>query len=365
MQDQPDQTGPAPMEGHGGYNARSSVQASGAAPALPLLDEAARTVALPAGSGPVTVADYGASQGHNSLAPMAVAVRTLRDRLAAGREISVVHTDLADNDFSALFDLLESDPASYLNLYPDVFASAVGRSFYRQILPTGSVTLGWSAWSVQWLSRIPAPIPDQLQISYSRSPDARAAYAAQAAQDWTDFLRHRGRELHDGAQLVVITMARTDAGDFGYAAQVEAIYDTLQALVAEGRVQKEEAARMAIPTYGRTRQEFAAPFAAGPFAGLRLDRLEIFEGDDAIWRDFQKNGDAASFGARWSAFSRGSVLPTMALGLAGAGPERMRDFIDLMEAGMTRRLAAAPAPTLMPLAAIVLSAVAGTGPARG
>jgi hypothetical protein len=29
------------------------------------------------------------------------------------------------------------------------FPSAVGRSFYQQILPSGSVTLDWSSWVVQ------------------------------------------------------------------------------------------------------------------------------------------------------------------------------------------------------------------------
>jgi hypothetical protein len=69
---------------------------------------------------------------------------------------SVVHTDLPGNDFSALFQTLADDPESYLRGDPAVFASAVGRSFYEQILPAGSVTLGWSSWAVQWLSRVPA-----------------------------------------------------------------------------------------------------------------------------------------------------------------------------------------------------------------
>lgn len=352
----PEPAAPAPMEGHGGYNARSAVQASGAAPELPLLEQAARDATLLPGTGPVAVADYGSSQGRNSLAPIGLAVRTLRGRLAEDRAISVIHTDLPDNDFSALFDLLDRDPGSYLKADAAVFASAVGRSFYDQMLPAATVTLGWSAWSVQWLSRAPLPIQDQVHVAYSRDEPVRAAFALQAAQDWHDFLRHRARELHPGGRLVVMAMAATDNGDFGYRPVMTAMYDTLCALVAEGVVQQDEAARMVIPTYGRTRDEFAAPFAPGIGAGLTLEHLEMVEGEDTIWRDYRQTGDATAFGARWAAFSRASVLPTLARGLgADAGPDRTRDVINRMETGMARHLAAAPERSLMPLAMIVAS----------
>src|SRR6476660_1639064 len=126
--------------------------------------------------------------------PLAVAISALRERVGRERAISVVHTDLPDNDFAALFQTLASDPNSYLHGDPAVFASAVGRSLYEQILPSDSVTLAWSSWAVQWLSQVPAPIPDQVQVSYSRDPTARAAFARQAAEDWRTFLAHRGRE---------------------------------------------------------------------------------------------------------------------------------------------------------------------------
>lgn len=152
-------------------------------------------------------------------------------------------------------------------------------------------------------------------------------------------------------------MARTDDGDFGYHGLLAALYGTLLELVAEGLVRGEEAARMAIPTVGRTRAEFAAPFADGLFAGLKLEYLDVFPGEDAIWRDFARDGDAQAFGTRWAAFSRASVMPTMTLGLTdGAHDSRAGEFATRMEAGMAKRLAAAPEPTLIPLAAIVLAA---------
>jgi len=356
MSDKTMPAGPAPMEGHGGYNRRSAVQGSSGAGALPLLRQAAREVVLPVGEAPVVIADYGSSQGRNSLVPMAAAIEVLRTRIGAGRAISVVHTDLPSNDFAPLFQLLADDPASYLRDDPAVFASAVGRSFYEQTLPSASVTLGWSAWAVQWLSRTPAPVPDHVQVAYSHDAAAREAFARQAARDWDVFLGCRAKELASGGRLVVLTMARTDEGDFGYRALLSAMYGALRALIAEGLVSQDEAARMAIPTVGRTRTEFTAPFTAASHAGLTLEQLDIFEGEDTIWRDFLRDGDAQAYGARWAAFSAASVLPTMALGLAGGAEDpRATEFLARLELGMTARLAAAPEPMLIPLAAMVIA----------
>src|SRR5262249_39305199 len=126
---------PAPMEGHGVYNRNSQMQAAGLVPALPLLERAARGVPLAPTPGTIVIADYGSSEGHNSLRPMRLAIRELRRRVGNDRAISVVHTDQADNDFSTLFEMLESDPDSYMRDDPRVFASGVGRSFYEQIFP--------------------------------------------------------------------------------------------------------------------------------------------------------------------------------------------------------------------------------------
>jgi hypothetical protein len=150
---------PAPMEGKGAYNRSSSVQEAGSLPAIALLERVARKVALPPSPGLVVIADYGSSEGHNSLVPMAAAICALRERVGRERAIFVFHTDLVGNDFTALFQTLANDPDSYLRNDPAAFAAAVGRSYFQQILPTSSVTLGWSAWAVQWLSRVPARFP--------------------------------------------------------------------------------------------------------------------------------------------------------------------------------------------------------------
>src|ERR1700730_2457302 len=58
---------PAPMERHGVYNRRSRVQAAGLAPAVPLLEQAARTVPLAAVAQPVVIADLARLRGATRL----------------------------------------------------------------------------------------------------------------------------------------------------------------------------------------------------------------------------------------------------------------------------------------------------------
>lgn len=342
------------MEGHGAYNRSSRVQAAGSSPAVPLLEKAAQQVSLAASPEPIVIADYGSSEGHNSLAPLSVVMRILRERVGRARAISVVHTDLPGNDFSALFQTLASDPDSYLRDDPRAFPSAIGRSFYEQIMPDSSVTLGWCSWAVQWLSRVPALIPDQVQVAYSRDAAVRAAFSEQAAKDWRCFLVHRGTELRLGSRLVVLSMALDDHGDFGYRPAVSAIYGAVLDLLKEGFISEEEAHRMVIPTVGRSRQDFMAPFAeTGSFAGLRIEEIDVFYGEDRIWTEFQSHGDARAYATRWAAFSRASVCPTLAASLDDH-ELRAAEFIDRMEARMIARLEIAPEPMLIPLAKMVL-----------
>jgi hypothetical protein len=349
-------TRPAPMEGGGVYNRSSRVQAAGLAPAISLFEWAAGTVPLATAPEAIVIADYGSSEGRNSLTPVAVAIGALRKRTVPERPICVVHTDLPSNDFNALFQTLANDPDSYLRNDAATFASAVGRSFYQPILPPCSVTLGWSSWAVQWLSRIPAPIPDQIQIAYSNNAPARAAYLRQAADDWRLFLEGRAGELCPGGRLVVLTMALTEDGDFGYRGVLRAMYGALLALADDGLIGAAEVRRMAIPTVGRSRDDLAAPFSAtGSFAGLSIEHLDVFHAEDQIWRDYERDRDAAKFGARWAAFSRASVFPTLALGLDGGSDDpRAVAFIARLENGMAARLAAEPEPTVIPLAVIGL-----------
>jgi hypothetical protein len=130
------------MEGGGFYNLHARIPAGGADLALPYLEGAAQSLALPPASDPIVVADYGSSQGKNSLAPMRAVIRSLRTRVGNERAVMVVHVDQHANDFNTLFDVLHNDPERYSLDDPNVFPSAIGRSFYETVFPPHHVDLG-------------------------------------------------------------------------------------------------------------------------------------------------------------------------------------------------------------------------------
>ena len=152
------------MEGKGSYNRYARLPAGGGALALPHLERAIADV--PVGSGVIVIADYGSSQGKNSLAPMAVAISTVRARADPERSILVCHEDQPSNDFNALFELLDSHPDRYQLADPNVFPCAIGRSFYENVLPEEFVHVGCSSYAAMWISRIPALIPDHIAAAF-------------------------------------------------------------------------------------------------------------------------------------------------------------------------------------------------------
>jgi hypothetical protein len=342
---------PAAMEGQGFYNRSSRIQAGGIASAVPMMERAAR--AVPLSGQAINIADYGSSQGRNSLVPLSAAIDIFRQRVGKDPVISVVHTDLPENDFTALFQTVNRDPSSYLHHDPAVFSFAVGRSFYEQILPSDSVTLGWSSWAAHWLSRCPGQIPDQVQAIFSHDAEARAVFAKQSAEDWERFLSMRERELRPGGRLIVLAMASDYRGELGQRALVNAIYEALLDLVKSGFLSAEELSRMVIPSMPRTREEFIAPFAGGRFGTLQVEEVEIYLGEDLFWAEFEKNGDAQAYGAQWAAFSRASAFPSLAKYLE-AGKDPM-EFYQRLEAGMAARVAANPEQVLIPLCRMVMS----------
>lgn len=346
---------PEPPEGYS-YTASSRLRAAGLTTAISLFEAAAADVPLPPQPVPIVIADYGASTGHNSLLPIGAALNVLRTRTRPDHAVSVTHTDVPGNDFSALFTTLADDPDSYLHKDGAAYCSAVGRSFYTQVLPSNSVSLGWSSWAVQWLSRVPGPLSGAVHVSRQNDQSVHAAYNRQAALDWHEFVAFRGRELTPGGRLVVLTMGLTENGDFGMHQLFDAAEAALEDCAAEDLVTAQELDAMSIPIVGRRDNDFHTPFApSGRFEGVSIEHLEEFDGGDRFWRQYQIDGDASAFGARWAGFARAVVFDVLIGALAGGKRDpRAQQFGDRLEARLAAHLAADPEPMRIPLAALVL-----------
>jgi hypothetical protein len=331
----------AVMKGHGFYNEHSRPQQNADSLGLPFLERAVEELNVPQGAELAAVADFGAAQGRNSLEPMRLAVEKMRRRTTISTPIVVFHTDLPQNDFGSLFALVEDSPESYLRSVENVFALAAGKSFYERIFPDGFPSLGWTAVSVHWLSKVPCNIPDHVYAQRA-GQRVRKAYAEQAREDWQRFLGHRARELRPGGELIVVAVTTDDTGNTGGESLMDLTNEPLLAMVETGFIRPEEYRRMNMPAYHRTMQEFTEPLRSGTLTeGLVLMESIRAEFSDQLWPEYEQRGDTSAFAASYTEFMRAFTEAPLFAGLdADRTPadrerlvkeyfERMRSLIEV------------------------------------
>ena len=332
------------MEGNGFYNKYAAIPAAGAALALPLLEQAARLIHLDSCDRPIVIADYGSSEGKNSLAPMRAAIAVLRARAGPERPIIVYHTDLPANDFNTLFEVLEGEPGSYVRGERNVFPSVIGRSFYQSVLPPSYVDLAWSSYAAVWLSRVPRQIPDHFFIPCSTA-SVRAEFERQAALDWEAFLSLRATELRPGGRLVVALPSLADDGTIALAPIMDHANAVLSELLAIGLITAEERGRMTLASCPRRQGDLLAPFAEhGQFKGLTVERCMTSVGADTAWAEYELDKDAEALAWKRALFFRAIFMPSLAQALGPSrGTEQRQAFGAALEAGLRRRLVDYPA----------------------
>jgi hypothetical protein len=333
------------MEGKGAYNRYATVPAAGSTLALPLLEKAAQELDAGDGDEPLVIADYGASQGKNSLAPIRKAIETLRPRVGSHRPILVFHIDQPSNDFNTLFTLLDADADTYTLDDPNIYPCAIGKSFYLNVLPPNSVHLAWCSYAAVWLSAVPARIKDHFISLYGTGPE-RAAFQSQAAQDWKAFLSLRAAELRTGGRLVVVLPGLDDDGISGFEGLMGDANAVLAEMASEGAIRAEERDRMALGAYPRKRSELLAPFETDRcFEGLVLGECEFLPLSDSLWADYERHRNSEVLARKRALFFRSIFVPSLALGLSDSDdPERCSAFADSFESRLTRRLANHPVP---------------------
>ena len=327
------------MDGSGFYNEHSVQQEEAAAAGVAMLRRAAGEAPLPVDSAPFVVVEYGSSGGRHPLRrhathPLRVALDELDSRGDHG-SVSVVHTDLPGNDFSTLFETVAGDPETYAR--PGVFTYAAGRSFYEALFADGTVSLGWSATAVAWLSTTPCPLPEHL-FSFASTGAPRRVWADAAADDWSTFLLRRAAELRSGGQIVVTALVSGDRYLDWMAVVESAVDDTL----ADGVIGRDEHDAMVIPTYIREPDEL---FGAVQRSGLPLDLLEseIATASDPAFDSLQAHGDAARYATEAVDAYRAWSEPSLLAGVdAARSPHERAAIADSIYDRTRARLQATP-----------------------
>jgi hypothetical protein len=211
-----------------------------------------------------------------------MAIDALQARETNARSVVVVHTDLAENDFTSLFETVADDPGSYGR--PGTFTYAAGHSFYDRLFPDASLSLAWSATAPVWLRTTPCELPDHL-FSYAATGEPRAVWQRAAADDWRTFLDHRAHELREGGQLVVnLPVAGPD-----YLEWMGVVEGGARDARDRGIVTPSEFAAMVIPTYLSTVEDVRK--IVEDVDGLALEESEVAMAPDPAYASFREHGD--------------------------------------------------------------------------
>ncbi|WP_372574455.1 hypothetical protein [Ruegeria jejuensis] len=311
------------MVGHGFYDGHSAPQWEATAHVLPWLEEAAAALDLP-DRGVITLADFGCSEGRNSVAVMQHLVTALRTR--SERPIRTIHSDLPTNDFTDLFALLNPEAGS---AFADdhVYSSAVAGTMFRQLLPPASVQMAMTFNAIGFLSRRPldrlpgyilANGPSALNPVGHVSTAERAAFAQQADADLRSFARARAAELVPGGKLLIEVFGAGETlrtCDGIYDVLNDAVLDALKA----GMLTQEAYARYYQPVYMRRLDEVLAPFEDSNSDLNTLfmrERSELYEIPVSFVDAFQQNGDVATYAKAYTDFFRAFTETSLRLNLA-------------------------------------------------
>jgi hypothetical protein len=319
------------MKGTGYYDQHSTAQMSSIRALQDWVDDAVANLPLPAPPRPVTVLDLGSSEGGNAIRVMEAIVNGLRRR--TDRPLQTIYSDLASNNFNQLFTNLEATRRAGVR-FPGVYPGAVAGSFYRMLLPPGTVHLATSFNAIQWLDQLPAVLmPDA--VVYRRlhpprsglivSPQATTAFTRQAEQDLVRFLECRARELVPGGKLLLASPGDTEQARVadGFA---DVLIDACLDLVAAGQLEQEEYERLTMPVYFRTVEELLAPLErpGSPLHGVfAVDRAEALEVPTPFGVEFRRGGNVAAYADAYTGFLRAISEPVVRAALnqpAGEDP---------------------------------------------
>jgi len=292
------------MKGGGYYSQRTRGAKDVIDNASGMLVEAADAINPPDSGGPIVLADFGAADGGTSESALRKCIEQIRGRFPHN-QIQVTYTDLPSNDFSALFkNLLGVGPQAartYLTDIENVFVSACGIGFHRQLLPDASLDIGFSATAMHYISEKPCPIENHVHM-VGASGETLTAYADQARQNWNDLLVARAKELRPGGRLVMLNFGIDEEGRYlgntGGINMFDTFADIWGQMCNEGTISESEFINASFPQYYRTVEEFCAPFkdSDSPVyqAGLRLVSAKTGVVGCPYRRAFDEAGSAMS-----------------------------------------------------------------------
>uniref|UniRef100_A0A0D3GER8 Uncharacterized protein n=1 Tax=Oryza barthii TaxID=65489 RepID=A0A0D3GER8_9ORYZ len=259
-------------EGEISYARNSRVQNKAMMETKSILDKVTQEVYTGLLPRNMVIADLGCSSGPNTLRFVSEVINIITKCQNKLGQIDLMDlqfflNDLPGNDFNHLFRTLETfKKANETNhegeIVPAYYICGVPGSYYTRLFPQQTIHLFHSSISLHWLSQVPEELngrkkvylnEENIYITKTTPQSVVKLFQEQFYKDFSLFLTLRHEELVLGGQMVLTFCGRKDedarSGSelnnlFGLLAQ------SLQSLVAEGLVEKENLESFNLPLYG-------------------------------------------------------------------------------------------------------------------
>ena len=244
-------------------------------------------------------ADYGSADGGTSQEMWYMLIKKLR-QMNDHRQITILYTDLASNDFSTLFKSMqgmnENVNFAYQKQFENVFVHGCGTGFHSQIMPSNTLSLGFSATAMHYVSQKPCQIKNHVHMVKSTNSE-KLKFMKQAEEDWKKILTCRSKELKKGAKFICLNFGIDENGMYlgntGGHSMFDKFNEHWQRLREEKVISQDEYEKATFAQHYRTLEEFKKPFiderTINNKLGLKLISCETKLTKCPYRKDYEKN----------------------------------------------------------------------------
>ncbi len=212
------------------------------------------------------IADFGSADGGTSQEMWFNIIEKLR-KSGDSRQIEMLYTDLASNDFSVLFRTMQgmqgNSKFAYQKNFENIFVHGCGTGFHKQLMSNNSLSLGFSATAMHYVSERPCLINDHVHMVGS-SDNEKQQFKNQALKDWETILLNRSKELIQGGRFICINFGIDEngrhLGNTGGHNMFNNFSKHWRKLEKNGIITNEEFINATFTQHYRTVEEFRKPF---------------------------------------------------------------------------------------------------------
>tara|TARA_Y100000590_G_scaffold457815_1_gene611238 strand:+ start:3390 stop:4517 length:1128 start_codon:yes stop_codon:yes gene_type:complete len=212
------------------------------------------------------MADFGSADGGTSQAMWSKLINIIR-KGNDNRHIEILYTDLASNDFSTLFKtmqgMLGNTKLSFQKKFNNVFVHGCGTGFHQQLMSNESLSLGFSATAMHYVSEKPCQIKNHVHMVGADSSE-KIKFEEQALKDWESILISRSKELAKGGRFICLNFGIDENGRFLGNTGGHSMFDKFlyhwKSLLNNKIITEEEYIAATFTQHYRTVSEFRKPF---------------------------------------------------------------------------------------------------------